>query len=182
MVQSTYLQTFTQNGSKYSIRPMAAGDRDRVLSFAQDLPERDLAFMRRDISRPEEVDAWIQDLQSDRALSLLVEQEERIAAYGTLYYNQFFWNRHLAEVRIMVGTDFRRRNIGSRLVKALMGFAEKFEMDKVLSYMSVEDIGARRMFERLGFKSEAVLQSWIKLSDGRTHDLLIMSTSLRGMD
>lgn len=179
MLKDNYPKTVTINGMDYIFRLMTAQDRNAILAFAQSLSDSDLLFMRRDITQPEAVEAWVRDLQTNRAISILVEDQGRIVGYGSLYYNQLFWNRHLAEIRVMVSSPYRNRGFGGRLTRDLMLFARELNLDKVLVYTAVEDKGSQRMVEDLGFRPEALLADWIKTRDDRTHDLLIMSTSLR---
>lgn len=178
-------QQFPKNvhldGTTFTFRLMTAEDRELILAFARHLPESDLLFMRRDVTQAEAVDAWIRDLAMNHAITILVEYQENIIAYGTLYYNQLFWNRHLGEIRVLVSSAYRNRGIGTRLSRELMKFAKERELDKVVSYMAVEDKVARCLVEDLGFKPEAILSDWVKTRDSRIHDLLIMSTSLSEM-
>lgn len=181
MPKKDFPKTVTANGSKYQFRLMDAKDRYTILNFARSLSEADLSFMRRDITQDEAVDAWIRDIEANRAVTLVVEDEGRVAGYGTLYYNQLFWNRHLAEIRVLVSSPYRNRGLGKKLTRELMLIAKELPLDKVMVYIAIEDKGAQRMVEGMGFKPEALLTDWIKTRDDRTHDLLIMSTSLADM-
>lgn len=165
-------------GTEFILRLMTPQDRNTILSFAQHLPEADLLFMRRDVTQPEAVDAWMRDLEAKRAVSLITEAEGGVVAYGTLYFNQLFWNRHLGEVRVLVSSAYRNRGLGRRIIRELVRLAEDMELEKVVTYLSVGDKGARSVMEDLGFRAEAILGDWVKTRDNRRHDLLIMSTSL----
>jgi len=117
-------------------------------------------------------------IHKNRAYSLLVEAGSLAIAYGTLYYNQFYWNRHIGEIRVVVSTPYRNRGLGSRITRELMGKAKEIGLEKVMMYMAVEDKGARAMVEDIGFQAEAILSDWVKARDNTTHDLLIMSIAL----
>ncbi|NWG16783.1 MAG: GNAT family N-acetyltransferase [Chloroflexi bacterium] len=178
MPKKDFPKIVTINGTKYVFRLMDAKDRHSILNFARGLSESDLSFMRRDITQAEVVDAWIKDIECNRAISIIVEDEDRLVGYGTLYYNQLFWNRHLAEIRVLVSSPYRNRGLGKRLTRELMALAREMPLDKVMVYLAIEDKGAQHMVEEIGFKAEALLTDWIKTRDERTHDLLIMATSL----
>jgi RimJ/RimL family protein N-acetyltransferase len=165
-----------------TLRLMEPDDRNSLLKLAQNLSEADLWFMRRDLTQPEAIDAWVNDIENNRAITLLMEDQGRIMAYGSLYHNQLPWNRHLAELRIMVTSPYRNRGIGAKLARELLMIAKDLEFDKVFSYTSVEDKGAQKMLEGVGFKAEALLGDWIKTSDDRTLDLVIMSASLAAFE
>jgi RimJ/RimL family protein N-acetyltransferase len=178
MAHENLPKTVELGGNPYNFRLMTADDRDAILNFAQTLSEADLWFMRRDITQPMAVDEWINDITHDKATSILVEHDEQIIAYGSIYYNQLFWNRHIAEMRVMVSAGHRGRGMGQKIARELTLIAKEMGMDKVIVYMAASDQSARRMVDYLDFKPEAILSDWIKGRDERTHDLLIMSTDL----
>lgn len=178
MAIKTFPQTVKDGEGELNLRLMDADDRESIIALAQKLSEADLWFMRRDITQPESVDAWIRDIDNNRAITLLVEDKGHVIAYGSLYHNQLFWNRHLAEIRIMVTAPYRNRGLGNRLATELISFCKELGFEKVFSYTSAEDKGAQKMLEGVGFKAEALLADWIKTRDERTHDLVIMSASL----
>lgn len=178
MAKNPFPKTVSLNGLDFHLRLMTNHDRGAILSFAQRLDEVDLRFMRRDITQPEMVDSWVHDLESNRATTILMESNNQIIGYGTLYYNQLFWNRHIGEIRIMVSSPFRNRGLGNRVTRELMKIAKDIGLEKVVIYMAVDDKSAQRMVEDLGFTAEALLTDWVKTRDERTHDLLIMSAAI----
>ncbi|HRE47092.1 MAG TPA: GNAT family N-acetyltransferase [Aggregatilineales bacterium] len=178
MAENDFPKTVTLNGTAFTLRLMTAKDRHSVVNFVSHLPENDTLFMRRDVTQPEAVDEWIHDIEKDRTITILVEERGNIAAYGSLHYNQLFWNRHLAELRVLVSSMYRRRGLASALAKELIVFARTLGLDKVVAYVASEDRRAREVMEQIGFRAEAVLQEWVKTRDERTHDLLIMSVTL----
>jgi L-amino acid N-acyltransferase YncA len=178
MSNNAFPKTVAVNGAKLNFRLMEAKDRYTILNFAQGLTEAELSFMRRDITQPDIVDEWVRDIEAGRAVTILVEDGGRLVAYGTLYFSQLFWSRHLAELRVMVSSPYRNRGVGSALTRELLKLASAYPFDKLLAYMAVEDKAAQKMAESLGFKPEALLTDWIKTRDDRTHDLLIMAASL----
>jgi RimJ/RimL family protein N-acetyltransferase len=178
MGKADFPKTLTINDQQFTFRLMVAEDRNAVLSFAQHLPEEDVLFLRRDITRPEVVDEWVRDIISDRAITILAEKGNTLIGYGTLHYNQLFWNRHMGELRVMISSAHRNRGLGSRLAHEVMLFARRLGLAKVVAYMLAEEKSAQKVMEELTFKPEALLADWVKTRDDRTHDLLIMATAL----
>lgn len=178
MAKNPFPKAVSINGTEFDFRLLVSTDRGAILNFAQRLDETDLSFMRRDITQPEMVDSWIHDVESQHATTILIETNNQIIGYGTLYYNQLFWNRHLGEIRILISSPFRNRGLGNRLTRELVKIAQEVGLEKVVMYMAVEDKSAQRMVEDLGFTAEALLTDWVKTRDDRTHDLLIMSASI----
>lgn len=178
MAENDFPKNVTLGNSTYTLRLMTSKDKHTVLNFVQHLSEADTLFMRRDVTQPEAVDSWLQDIERDRTITILMEEKGNVAAYGSLHYNQLFWNRHLAELRVLVSSSYRRRGLATVLARELINFARKLSLDKVVAYVAIEDRRAREVMESLGFRAEAVLQDWVKTRDERTHDLLIMSITL----
>jgi len=75
----------TLGGETYTFRLMTADDEGKIRAFAKTLSEADLWFMRRDITQPETVTEWIDDLKKDRAKTIPVERDDKIVAYGSIY-------------------------------------------------------------------------------------------------
>lgn len=178
MLKTKYPKLIEVDGTQYTFRMMTLEDRDAVISLAQKLSEHDLMFMRRDITQPEAVDDWLHDLDRNHAITILVEHEGKIAAYGTLYYNQLYWNRHIGEIRVLVSSPYRSRRLGTRITNELTLVGKEVGLDKVMVYMSVDNKAAQRMTEVLGFRAEAILADWVKMRDNTKHDLLIVSKAL----
>lgn len=177
-LNSRYPRTITLESGPCTLRLMTAADRDAILLLAHHLPESDLLFMRRDITKPSAVDEWVRDIMTDRALTLLAERAGRIVGYGTLYYNQLFWNRHLGELRLLVSSPHRGQGLDAALVRELVLIARERGLEKVVIYMPIDDKPGRVVIEDMGFMPEAILQDWVKTRDERTHDLVVMSLSL----
>ena len=62
------------------LRPPELADRDAILAFAQSLPMHDLLFLRRDITRPEEVDDWIAMVVAEELATVLALRGTRSSA------------------------------------------------------------------------------------------------------
>ncbi len=177
--EETYPKSVFIGGVNFTCRLMTSQDRHHVLILAQQLPESDLLFMRQDITQPEEVERLIRDLEANRVTVILVEDGRDIMACGILTRNRLFWNRHWAEVCVMVRSPYRNRGLGTQIAAQIVEFARQKGLEKLVAHTLVEDKGAQHMFEDLGFKPEAILPDWVKTRDNHTHDLLIMAVTLR---
>ncbi len=178
MHTDSFPKGLTISGDNYTMRLATPDDRDRLFALAQTLPENDLLFMRRDITQMDAIDEWMQDIARGHAITILVEANDEIVAYGTLYYNQIFWHRHIGELRFLVSSAYRNRGLGTRISRELLLCARDLNLEKAITYMAVDDRGARRLLEDMGFSAEAMLTDWVKTRDEKTHDLLIMSLAM----
>ena len=90
------------DGVALSLREMTSADRDAVLAFAQSLPPHDLLFLRRDITQPAELDAWLQDLAGGHLVTILAFDDGRPVGYATVQRDRDAWSSHVAELRVAV--------------------------------------------------------------------------------
>ncbi|HNU09537.1 MAG TPA: GNAT family protein, partial [Pyrinomonadaceae bacterium] len=59
--------------------------------------------------------------------------------------------------------------------------AGELKLRKVMARMAAEQRGAIQVFEKLGFKIEALLADCVIDRNDRTHDLIIMSYDVTGL-
>jgi RimJ/RimL family protein N-acetyltransferase len=159
---------------------MEGSDREAMLEFARSLPNDDLMFLRTDITEPRTVDAWINYIKTGRTISVIAESEGKIAGYASIHLNDALWTRHVGELRVLVGRDYRGIGLGKRLTNEAFAIAKDLGLKKITAQMPTDQRGARGVFERLGFRPEALLADHVMSRDGQTHDLLIMSYDVAG--
>ncbi|MCY3970875.1 MAG: GNAT family N-acetyltransferase, partial [Acidobacteria bacterium] len=100
-----------------TVRPMSAGDRTAVLSFADGLPDHDLLFLRRDIRDTEVVDEWIAEIESGQIVTLLATVEDEMVGYASIDRSQLRWSSHVAEIRVVISETARGKGLGRLLVE-----------------------------------------------------------------
>ena len=170
-----------KDGSPVNLRLMTAADTDRIVSFARSLPEDDLLFLRVDITNPEMVGQWVQNLAAGRASTVIAERNGEMAGYAALITNRVIWQRHLGEIRIQVGPRDRSQGLGRTLAGEVFLMARERGLRKIVAQMTPDERGAIATFERLGFKPEALLQDYVIDRSGRTRDLVVMTYDVTGL-
>jgi L-amino acid N-acyltransferase YncA len=177
----TYPWTTALGGVQLTFRLMSPDDGDLVIEFARGLPEEDLMFLRSDITQPATVKTWMNYLANGRSMSVVAETPEgKIAGYATVHMNEANWTRHVGELRVLVGADYRGIGLGKRLTNEAFAMAKDLGLKKITAQMSTDQRSARGVFEHLGFRPEALLADHVMSRDGRTHDLLLMSYDVAG--
>jgi L-amino acid N-acyltransferase YncA len=179
-LQRTYPWTTTMEGTQLTFRLMNENDGDTILEFARALPPEDLMFLRTDITKPETVRNWISYVKSGRTITVIAEAEGRMAGYASVHTNEALWTRHVGEMRVLVGVDYRGIGLGKRLTNEAFTIARDLGLKKITAQMTTDQRGARQVFEHLGFRPEALLADHAMSRDGQTHDLLIMSYDVAG--
>jgi RimJ/RimL family protein N-acetyltransferase len=163
------------------LRLMDAGDGERMLAFARALPADDLLFLRSNITEAPAVDGWIANIVDGRTFTVLGVDGDAIGGYASVHLNPAEWMRHVGEIRLLTGTDFRGAGLGRALASEIFAVASILGLRKLSAQMTLDQPGARATFERLGFKPEALLTDWVISTDGRTRDLLIMAYDVEGL-
>ena len=159
---------------------MEPKDQEAILGFARSLPPDDLLFLRLDITTREGADEWIRNLEAGRTLTVIADVDGAIAGYASLHHNEVLWSRHLGEIRVIVGSEYRRRGLGRRLADEVFAIARDIGLRKITAQMTPDQKGARATFEHLGFRPEALLADYVVDREGKTRDLLIMSHDVAG--
>lgn len=171
-----YPASGTIAGSPVTLRLMDRGDADAIVAFARQLPLHDLLFLRRDITKPEQVEVWVERIEAGLTTSLLlIEEGGEIGGYATVDRNDLPWSPHVAELRVLVGPGLREQGAGRLLTEEAFRIALEMKVEKIIAQMTIDQQQAISVFRSLGFKPEAVLREHVKDRDGDKHDLVILS-------
>ena len=104
--------------------------------------------------------------------------EDKVVGHALLDGEQRSWSPHVAEIRVVVAHDYKKRAIGTILAREIFDQAINRGFEKAVAKMMHTQVNARHMFERMGFQVEAELKDHVKDLDGTKHNLLIMSCAL----
>jgi len=179
--QNSYPKSITLNdGAAIEIRNMTVEDREAVLSFAQGLAEDDLLFLRSDITQPDVVDDWMQNIEAGRSTSLVAYDSEGLIGYASVHRNPAPWTRRVGELRVNVNQAYRARGLGKNLISEIFSVARGLGLQKLMANMTADQHGAQAAFRRLGFVPEAMLADYVEDRNGMARDLVIMSFDING--
>ena len=160
---------------RVTLRHLTPNDRDAALAFARALPAHDLLFLRRDITRPEVIDLWLDGIARGRITSVVAERGGVVQGYATVDRGELSWSPHVGELRVLVGESMRGKGLGHLLTQEAFALALGLGIEKIIAQMTVDQQGARAVFEGMGFRPEALLRDHVKDREGRKYDLLILS-------
>jgi len=174
-----YPKTWNLSGGvQVTVRPMTADDRDGLVAFFQRIPDSDLSFLKEDVKSPRVIDGWIENLNYDRVLPLVIEADGRIIADATLHRRREGWRRHLGGLRIVVDPEFREIGLASRLIDELVDVATDEGLDRAYVELPTDAAAALEVFEERGFTKVAVFEQNIIDLDGKYHDLAVLHLDL----
>lgn len=170
-----YPKTITlKDGSRATIRLMEKTDVDDLFEFFGRVPKEDRLFLRDDVTDVGVIQDWADNLDYEKVLPLLAIHSETIVADATLHRRKTGWTSHMGKVRLVVDRAFRGKGLGSKMVLELISIAEQAGLEKLVAEVMDTQETAKRAFERLGFKQEALLANFVKDLAGKAHDVAIM--------
>ena len=180
------LDAYPQNvklndGQDIELIPARQGNRSAIVKFAKGLSEQDLLFLRVDITQPEVVDNWLNNIENGDTVSLLAWQDQNVVGYATVDRNRARWTRRVGEIRVNVAPTLRGQGLGRHLTGKIFDIARRIGLKKLVAHMTVDQVGAQAAFTRLGFRPEALLTDYIEDRLGETHDLTVMSYDIDGL-
>jgi RimJ/RimL family protein N-acetyltransferase len=170
------------DGKKIELRLADSSSRDVLLSFARELPKQDLMFLRMDITDQRNIEEWLRNIEAGRTITVLAYDAGELVGWASLHHNEVLWTRHVGEIRTIVGASYRNVRLGVRLAEEIFEIAKDIGLKKIIANMRSDQRGARAAFERIGFRPEALLSDYVVDSEGRTHDMLIMSYDIDGFN
>ena len=168
------LATIASGGHEITLGMLEAGDRPKLLSFTRALPTHDLLFLPDDITDEHVVDAWIAAATAGATPTVIAEADGAIVGYSSVSVSEEQWTKHVAELRLVVAESSRGHGLGRRLVAEAFRIGVDLGVEKMVARMTVDQNGALRLFQGMGFQSEATLRDHVRDREGELHDLIVL--------
>jgi RimJ/RimL family protein N-acetyltransferase len=172
------IQVSLRAGTQVSIRPMELKDGPGVLEFFRALPEEDRFFLRDDVTRPEWLDRFVHQIDYNSMVPLVTEHGGKVVGNAALYRPLHGWSVHVGEIRVAVARAFQGKGLGTLLARELVKIAVDAGVEKMVAAVVDNQAGARRAFEKLGFRPEAVLKGHVKDIHGTKRDLILLANDV----
>lgn len=177
------LEGFPQNlklkdGNQVVVKPLEGRDAPALLEFYRTLPEEDRLYLRDDVTKPEWLERFVAHVKHNEVVSLIAERGGKVVGEASLYRALHGWTAHVGEIRVTVEPRLRRSGLGTALARDLVKVAIGLGVEKMIVQMVESQQSARRLFEKLGFRQEAVLRGHVKDIHGIKRDLLIAANDV----
>ena len=170
-----------KDGTEVLIRQMARGDLERSQAFFQLLTDEVRAYLRRDVTRPEVVEARVREAETGAVRRLIGLVGGQIMADGTLELSPEGWKQHVGELRLIVAPAYRRQGLGMRLARELFLLAASDRLEEILVRMMRPQKAARAIFRKLGFHHEVVMPDYVRDRSGTMQDMVLMRCNLEAL-
>jgi len=166
------------DGLRVLLRPLVTKDRDALVALFANLPPEETQVFRSNITNIELVASWAEKPDYTRVFPLVALVGERIVGNSTLYQGSGF-TRHIAETRIFLAREFRRRGIGSAMIRGQLEIARKLGLHQVIAEVVESRPQVIHAFERLGFERQFVWKDLFMTAEGETLDMVVLVNYLR---
>ena len=163
------------------IRAMKREDLEGSFAFFRALPEEHRFSLRRDMTIREVIEERIREMEEGAVERLVAVADDTIVADGALEFSHFGWERHVAELRLVVATPYQRKGLGMLMAGALYDLAAPAGIEEIVVKMMASQTGALRIFHKLGFHKEVVLRDYVKDMQGNRKDLVLMRCRLEDL-
>jgi RimJ/RimL family protein N-acetyltransferase len=174
-----YRQLVTMpDGLRVCLRPLVGADRDALVDLFQSLSADDLQYFRSDVTDPTVVASWAETIDYMRVFPLVAIIGDQLVGTCTLHLGSGP-TRHLAEIRVFLTQRFRRRGIGTALLKAQIEIARKMGLHQIIAEIVESRPQVAHAFEHLGFQRECLLRDHFMTPTGETLDLIVMVRYLK---
>ncbi len=148
------------DGTPVTLRPMVAEDEAGLIRLFAGASEKDLMFLRDNVTDPRVVRRWCDNLGYERVLPILAEVDGEIIADGSLHRKPTAPYPDVAKYRIFVREDFRRRGLSMAMLNEMVEVARDLGIAKIVMEIFADETGLISAAERHGFIREAVLPAY----------------------
>ena len=159
----------------HRIRSFRVADREAMIAFSEQLPDKDLLFLGRDLKHPRVIAAWLSAVAQGWIDSLVAEDDGVLVGTAALVRDPLGWSAHVGEVRLLVSSERRGAGLGRDLLEAILGIAGSYGLTKLTARMTPDQAASVALFESLGFRGEALLRDQVRDRTGEPHDLIVLA-------
>jgi RimJ/RimL family protein N-acetyltransferase len=167
-----------RDGTYVLLRPMARDDEARLTDFYGAVTDEDLRYFRHRVKDASLIHEWSEQLDYARVLPLLALVKDRVVGNVSLHFCEGP-KRHMAEIRLFLAKDFRRRGLGTKMLRTLIDLARKQGLRILTVEVVADDVNSVKAFQTLGFKAAATLRDGFMFPDGEAHDLVMLTMPLQ---
>lgn len=168
-----------RDGTKVTLKPMEQMNGKALLAFFRRIPAEDRFYLKEDVTSPEVIERWTEEMDYDRTLPLLAWANGRIVGDATLHRSRAGARRHVGQVRITVDPEYRSRGLGTMLLHELAAIANDNGLERLLLEAVAErEDAAIKAAEFVGFVKAGLLPGHAKDLEGHPRDIVLLEMPL----
>ncbi len=168
----------TMDGLRVCLRPLTRQDRDALLALFAALPAEETMYFRSNVTDPTVLAGWCENPEQARTFPLIAIVGDHLVGSCTLHLG-IGTTRHIAEIRIFLTKDYRRRGIGTAMLRTQIDIARKLGLLQVIAEVVETQSSVIHAFEHLGFERQGVLRDMFMSEEGETLDMITLVKHLK---
>lgn len=170
-----------KDGTEVTIRRLVANDIDRLMEFYGSLPEEDRKYLKFDVRDRKVVAKRLRRVEAGDDIRIVAVHGGVIVASGALELSGEAWSKHQGEIRVIIARPFQHRGLGTIMIRELYFIAVQSQITTIVARMMRPQVGAQKIFRRLGFREESMLPDFVKDIQGGSQDLIVMTCDVKDL-
>ena len=172
------------NGKEVFIRLLNGQDRPGLIKFFQQAPQEDVQFCKQDVKSPMVIDAWLNQGNCHRPLTLVALEvpTNRVVANLNLSKGQQT-AKNVGDIQqILVARPLQGLGLGSLILDGLIELAAKENLHWLKVEIVTEMKPIIKAFQSKGFQIKTIIDDYFIDSKGTMFDVALMLRSLLAND
>ncbi|MGA2586195.1 MAG: GNAT family N-acetyltransferase [Candidatus Aminicenantales bacterium] len=170
-----------RDGTEVTVRRLTMDDLDRLMDFYSSLPEEDRKYLKFDVTDRKVVAKRLRRIDSGDDIRIVAVHGGVIVASGALELSGEAWSKHQGEIRVIIARPFHHRGLGTIMIRELYFIAVQNQITTIVARMMRPQVGAQKIFRRLGFREETLLPDFVKDIKGGAQDLIVMTCDVKDL-
>lgn len=168
-----------KDGTEVTIRRLKMEDLDLLMEFYQALPLEDRKYLKFDVTDRKAVQRRLRRVESGDDIRIIAVHGGLIIASGALELSGEAWSKHQGEIRVIVARPFQQRGLGAIMIRELYFIAVQNNLQTIVAKMMRPQVGAQKIFRRLGFRDDSLMPDFVKDIKGESQDLIVMTCDVK---
>lgn len=162
-----------------TLRLMSRADESALVEFFQRIPPAERFFLKDDVTSPQVIRGWIDNLDLNHAMPLLALDGHTVIGDAVLLRHRSASLHHSGEIRVVVDPAYRTRGLAVTLISELIEIARESGLDEVIfEFVRGDQSQAIEAAEFLKAKVAAELKGWVRDEKNRPHDVVFLKLKL----
>ena len=167
-----------KDGANVLLRPMVQEDRPYLDQLYLSANDDDVCYLRDNVKDETILQSWCDNLNYNIVLPMLAVVKDHAVGSGTLHFNKGP-KRHIGEVRLFLAKDFRKRGLGTKMLRVLVDFARRQGLSLLAAEVTSDQPKVVHAFEQIGFTARCTLEDYFMFPDGDCTDVVLMTMELK---
>jgi L-amino acid N-acyltransferase YncA len=162
-----------KDGARVLFRVLGPPDAGALVEFFQGVSADDLRYIRSNVKDRDMVTSWATNPDYDRVLPVVALVQERVVGEATLHFRTGP-HAHVAEVRIFLAGDFRRRGLGIQMLETMFELARWRDIHLMEAQIVADQSWVIKAFKQLGFVQQGLLEDYYKTPERGARDVVVL--------